>query len=60
LSIQGKHQENNIPLTTHRLSDQQIACCKDTFKKFVKDGNNGLSVAELCCVLKAVGRLYST
>lgn len=60
LSIQGKHQENNIPLTTHRLSDQQMACCKDTFKKFDKDGNNGLSVVELCCVLKAVGRPYST
>jgi Ca2+-binding EF-hand superfamily protein len=60
LSIQGKHKGNNAPLTVGCLSDEQIAFCKDSFKKFDKDGNNRLSVAELCSVLRAVARPYST
>jgi uncharacterized protein (DUF924 family)/Ca2+-binding EF-hand superfamily protein len=59
LSIQGKHKGNNAPLTGGCLSDEQIAFCKDSFKKFDKDGNNRLSLAELCSVLRAVARPYS-
>ncbi len=41
------------------MSDQQIAFCKDTFRKFDKDGSNSMSATELAAVLKAVGRPYS-
>jgi len=41
------------------MSYEQIAFCKDTFRKFDKDGNNSMSVTELASVLKAVGRPYS-
>lgn len=41
------------------MSDEQIAFCKDTFRKFDKDGSNSLSAVELGSVLKAVGRPYS-
>lgn len=41
------------------MSDEQIAFCKDTFRKFDKDGSNSMSATELGSVLKAVGRPYS-
>ena len=41
------------------MSDEQIAFCKDTFRKFDKDGSNSLSAVELGTVLKAVDRPYS-
>jgi Ca2+-binding EF-hand superfamily protein len=41
------------------MSDEQVAFCKDTFKKFDKNGDNSLSVDELLSVLHSVGRAYS-
>jgi len=41
------------------MNDEKIASCKDTFRKFDKDGSNSLSAVELGSVLKAVGRPYS-
>ncbi|MEG4230720.1 DUF924 family protein [Microcoleus sp. Pol11C3] len=41
------------------MSDEQMAFCKDTFRKFDKDGSNSMSSQELGSVLKAVGRPYS-
>ena len=41
------------------IDQQQMAFYEQTFKKFDKDGNNALSVAELHSLLRAVGRSYS-
>lgn len=49
----------DTPINIDWMSDEQIAFCKDTFRKFDKDGSNSLSTAELGAVLKAVGRPYS-
>jgi uncharacterized protein (DUF924 family)/Ca2+-binding EF-hand superfamily protein len=48
------------PVNIDWMSDEQIAFCKDTFRKFDKDGSNSLSAVELGSVLKAVGRPYSS
>ena len=47
------------PVNIDWMSGEQIAFCKDTFRKFDKDGSNSLSAVELGTVLKAVGRPYS-
>lgn len=59
LSHQRQQQGRDTPLTTDWLSDEQLAFCKDTFRKFDKDGSGNLSNAELRSVLRAVGRPYS-
>ncbi|MEA5533370.1 EF-hand domain-containing protein [Crocosphaera sp. XPORK-15E] len=42
------------------IDKKQMAFYEQTFKKFDKDGNNSLSVAELHALLRAVGRSYSS
>lgn len=51
----ASHKSSNIDWMT----DEQVAFCKDTFRKFDKNGDNSLSVDELLSVLNAVGRPYS-
>ena len=59
-SLSAQQQSNDgAPLTIDWMTDEQIAFCKDTFRKFDKDGSGHLSAAELRSVLRSVGRSYS-
>lgn len=49
-----------VSCNLHPIDQKQMAFYEQTFKKFDKDGNNALSVAELHALLRAVGRSYSS
>lgn len=58
LAVQQQANDGK-PVTIDWMTDEQIAFCKDTFRKFDKDGNGHLSAAELRSVMRSVGRPYS-
>lgn len=61
-SLAQKYKHSDVSSRSNNIdwmSDEQVAFCKDTFRKFDKNGDNSLSVDELLSVLNSVGRAYS-